>query len=338
MLADAVLAVMWAGLTCYALFGGADFGAGLWDLLAGGSRRGREQRALIEHAIGPVWEANHVWLIFVVVMLWTGFPTVFAAVMSTLYLPLTLTALGIIARGAAFAFRKASTGLWQQRLFGACFAGSSVVTPFFLGTVAGAVASDRVPPGLATGNLITSWLNPTSVLGGFLAVLACAHVAAVYLCADAARGGHQELAAAFRRRALASGLLSGIVALAGIAVLHADAPRLFHGLTHRALPLIVLSAVAGTAGLRLLVLGRWAWARAAAALAVAAVLWAWGAAQYPLMLHPGVTVTSAAAQGPVLVGTLVVFAVGAAVVVPSLLWLYSLAQRDPHHPGASDVA
>src|SRR5438128_2166132 len=113
MLVNVTLAVMWAGLTCYALFGGADFGAGLWDLVAGGSVRGRAQRSLIEHTIGPVWEANHVWLIFVVVMLWTGFPPVFAAVMSTLYLPLTFAALGIIARGAAFAFRKASARLWQ---------------------------------------------------------------------------------------------------------------------------------------------------------------------------------------------------------------------------------
>ncbi|MGO4759566.1 cytochrome d ubiquinol oxidase subunit II, partial [Streptomyces sp. 2MCAF27] len=171
MLANLTLGVMWIGLTCYALFGGADFGAGLWDLLAGRSGPGAPRRALIEHTIGPVWEANHVWLIFVVVLLWAGFSPVFAAVMSTLYIPLTLTALGIIARGAAFAFRKASTELWQKRLFGACFALSSVLTPFFLGTVAGGVASGRVPPGLAAGDLITSWLNPTSLLGGVLAVL-----------------------------------------------------------------------------------------------------------------------------------------------------------------------
>src|SRR5256885_3594218 len=146
--AQATLAVMWLGLTLYALFAGADFGAGLWDLLAGDAQRGRPQRDLIEHVIGPVWEANHVWLIFVLVLLWTGFPPVFAAVMSTLYIPLTAAALGIIARGAAFAFRKASTGLPRQRLFGAAFALSSVVTPFFLGAAAGAIASGRVPPGL----------------------------------------------------------------------------------------------------------------------------------------------------------------------------------------------
>ncbi|MDF2711564.1 MAG: cytochrome d ubiquinol oxidase subunit, partial [Nonomuraea muscovyensis] len=158
-LAEIMLAVMWIGLTAYVLFGGADFGGGVWDLLAGGAERGARQRALVEHSIGPVWEANHVWLIFVIVLMWTGIPPVFAAVASTLYIPLTLAALGIIARGSAFAFRKVSTELWQRRLFGATFAFSSLVTPYFLGTVAGAIASGRVPPGIARGDLVSSWAN-----------------------------------------------------------------------------------------------------------------------------------------------------------------------------------
>ncbi|MEU5027698.1 cytochrome d ubiquinol oxidase subunit II [Streptomyces milbemycinicus] len=333
MLANLTLGVMWIGLTCYALFGGADFGAGLWDLLAGRSGPGAPRRALIEHTIGPVWEANHVWLIFVVVLLWAGFSPVFAAVMSTLYIPLTLTALGIIARGAAFAFRKASTELWQKRLFGACFALSSVLTPFFLGTVAGGVASGRVPPGLAAGDLITSWLNPTSLLGGVLAVLTCAHLAAVYLCAETERLGQPELGAWFRSRALISGLAAGAVALAGIAILHADAPRLFHGLTHRALPLVVLSACAGLAALALLRRGA-GLARPLAALAVAAILWAWGVAQYPAMLVPGVTVGDAASTHPVLIACLVSLAVGSLILVPSLWWLYSVFQREPEPAAA----
>jgi cytochrome d ubiquinol oxidase subunit II len=327
MLADVTLAVMWTGLTCYALFGGADFGAGLWDLLAGRARRGRGQRRLIEHSIGPVWEANHVWLIFVLVLLWAGFSPVFAAVLSTQYVPLTLAALGIIARGAAFAFRKASTELWQQRLFGGCFALSSVITPFFLGAVAGGVASGRVPPGIARGDTVTSWINPTSALGGVLAVLACAHLAAVYLCADAARADEATLARAFERRALVSGLLSGLVALAGIAVLHEDAPDLFHGLTHRALPLVVIGAIAGLVDLGLLARRRYLAARGAAALAVAAILWSWGAAQYPVMLHPGTTVADAASLPSVLVACLVSLAVGALLLIPSLWLLYATFQR-----------
>src|ERR671939_480002 len=153
-LAEVVLGVAFLAIIAYALFGGADFGAGIWDLLAGGAVTGRPRRTLIEHSIGPVWEANHVWLIFVLVVLWTGFPPAFAAVASTLYLPLTAAALGMIARGSAFAFRKTVTRLGLQRLFGAAFAFSSVVTPFFLGTVAGAVASGRVPLGIAKGNTL----------------------------------------------------------------------------------------------------------------------------------------------------------------------------------------
>ncbi|WP_371667548.1 cytochrome d ubiquinol oxidase subunit II [Streptomyces sp. NBC_00289] len=333
MLANTALAVMWVGLTCYALFGGADFGAGVWDLLSGGAERGRARRGLIEHSIGPVWEANHVWLIFVVVTLWSAFSTVFAAVMSTLYIPLTLAALGIIARGAAFAFRKASTELWQQRLFGACFALSSLVTPFFLGAVAGGVASGRVPPGLAEGDVVTSWLNPTSALGGVLAVLTCAHLAAVYLCADADREGRPELARGFARNAVLSGLAAGAVACAGVAVLHADAPELFHGLTHRALPLVILSAVAGLAVLGLLAKHRFVVARAAAALAVAAILWAWGAAQYPAMLVGGTTVSEAAATPAVLSAILVSLGFGAVVLIPSLWLLYTTFQRaTPEQP------
>ncbi|GHH72854.1 cytochrome D ubiquinol oxidase subunit II [Streptomyces sulfonofaciens] len=336
MLADVMLALMWVGLTCYALFGGADFGAGLWDLLAGRSRQGLPQRRLIEHSIGPVWEANHVWLIFVLVLLWASFSPVFAAVLSTLYVPLTLTALGIIARGAAFAFRKASTELWQQRLFGGCFALSSVVTPFFLGTVAGGIASGRVPPGLARGDTVTSWLNPTSALGGVLAVLACAHLAAVYLCADAVRAGEPGLARGFERRAMLSGLLSGLVALAGIAVLHADAPQLFHGLTHRGLGLVIVSAVAGLAGLGLLATRRHLLARVASALAVAAVLWAWGAAQYPDLLVPGTTVAETASHESVLTACLIATGVGAVFLLPSLWMLYTTFQR-PGGAGASPV-
>jgi cytochrome d ubiquinol oxidase subunit II len=336
-LAQWSITVLWIGLTLYALLAGADFGGGFWDLLAGGSHRGRPQRGLIEHSIGPVWEANHVWLIFVIVLLWTAFPPVFAAVMSTLYIPLTLAALGIIARGAAFAFRKASDQLGQQRLFGAAFALSSVLTPFFLGTVAGAIASGRVPLGLAAGNLLTSWWNPTSVLGGTIAVGTVAYLAATYLCADATREGQHQLAEAFRRRALTTGLVLGAVALGGIAVLHADAPYLFDGLTHRALPLVVVSAVAGVVSLLLLLRRRYLLVRITAALAVTAVLWGWALAQYPYLLPPpataDATITASAAIPAVLFATLIALAAGALLLIPSLLWLFLLFQRGQSSAG-----
>ena len=187
--AEALLVVMLAGLAAYALFGGADFGAGFWHLLAGRGDRGSQVRALVEHSIGPVWEASHVWLIFVIVLFWTGFPSVFAAIMSILYIPLTLVALGIIFRGAAFAFRKASTEPWQRAAYGAVSAAASVLTPIFLGAAGGAVAAGRVPPGIATGDLVTSWWNPTSIATGLLAVGITAYLAAVSVTAGLASLG-----------------------------------------------------------------------------------------------------------------------------------------------------
>lgn len=332
-LADALLLVIWASLTLYALLGGADFGGGVWDLLAGRADTGLRQRRLIEHAIGPVWEANHVWLIFAIVLCWTGFPAAFAAVASTLYIPLTLLAFGIIARGAAFAFRNVSSEPGQQRLFGAAFALSSVATPFFLGAVAGGVASGRVPPGIAAGNLITSWWNPTSWFAGALAVGVCAYLAAVYLCADARRHGAPELAEIFRRKAIGAGALVGIAALSGIAVLRIDAPSVYEALTDRALPLVGLSAAGGLASLALLARRLFTLARGTAAVAVAAVLGGWALAQYPLLLPPGLTVQRAAADPAVLQATLVSLGVGAALLAPSLLWLFTLFQRNHARPG-----
>ncbi len=326
-LADACAAVMFVGIALYALLAGADFGAGLWDLVAGGDARGQAPRALIEESIGPVWEANHVWLIFVLVTLWTAFPVAFAPIMSTLYVPLTLAAVGIILRGAAFAFRKASQTLPLRRFFGATFASSSVLTPFMLGAVVGGVASGRVPAGDRTGDVFRSWTNPTSILGGIMAVVVCAFLAAVYLTADAERRGKPAMVEAFRRRAIGSGIGAGVVALAGVFVLHDDAPDLFHGLTHRGAPLVAISAVAGGATLLLLVRRHYTWARLSAAAAVVAVLFGWAAGQYPYMLERSVRISDAAGAHATLVAMLVVLGAGGVFLVPALVWLYTLMQR-----------
>ncbi|MBA8824947.1 cytochrome d ubiquinol oxidase subunit II [Saccharopolyspora lacisalsi] len=333
-LADWMIGVMWVGLTAYVLLGGADFGGGFWDLLAGGTRRGADQRALINHSIGPVWEANHVWLIFVIVLCWTGFPEVFASVSSTMYIPLTLVALGIIARGAAFAFRKASTELGHRRAYGAAFALSSVLTPFFLGTVAGGIASGRTPLGIAAGDLVTSWVNPTSFLGGVLAVTISAYLAAVFLCADARREEATALAETFRRKALWTAAGTGVIALVGIAVLYLDAPLLYAGLVGEGLPLIIVSALGGVASLGLLLLRHYLMSRIAASIAVTALLWGWAVAQYPVVLFPDTTITEVAAQPDVLWVSLVVTLVGALLLLPSLWWMFSLFQR-PSPEGAS---
>jgi cytochrome bd ubiquinol oxidase subunit II len=326
-LPEVVLVVMWVGVTLYAVFAGADFGAGLWDLLAGGPESGARQRRLIEHSIGPVWEANHVWLIFVLVVLWTGFPTAFAAIMSSLYVPLTAAAIGIILRGAGFAFRKSVPGLQLRRLFGAVFAFSSVVTPFFLGAVAGGVASGRVPAQTGEIDPFDAWVNPTSMLGGVLAVATCGYLAALFLAADAHRVGDPPLATRYRRLGGWSALVAGVVALGGIVVVRIDAPRLADGLTGRGLPLVLASAVAGLTSLGLLLRGSFRAARLAGALAVTAVVWGWAAGQYPDLLAGQITIEDAAGSRSTLIAMLASLGVGALLFVPALLTLLVLNAR-----------
>ena len=228
---EVVAAILFIGVTAYAIFAGADFGAGFWDLLAGGAERGDRPRAVVAHSIGPVWEANHVWLIFCLVVLWTGFSEAFASITLTLFVPLSLAALGIVLRGSSFAFRKEVTLTSSRRNFGAAFAISSVIVPFCMGAVAGAIASGRVPSGGKAGDPWDSWINPTSILGGVLAVTACAFLASVYLVNDARRLDDAEMVEYFRRRAVVMAIVTGVIATIGIFILHQDSEYLFDGLT-----------------------------------------------------------------------------------------------------------
>src|SRR3954471_3783666 len=206
--------ILFLALTIYAVFGGADFGAGFWDLVAGGTEGGERPREVIDHSIAPVWEANHVWLIFVFVVTWTCFPQAYASITLTLFVPLSIAALGIVLRGASFAFRKAVTRTRDRRNFGAAFALSSVLVPFCLGTVAGGIASGRVPAGGVAGGARTSLRHPTSILCGFLAVCRVAYLAAFFLVCDARRLSDDVMVAYFRRRAVGAGLAAGLVAVA----------------------------------------------------------------------------------------------------------------------------
>lgn len=325
--ADAAAVLLWIGVVAYAIFGGADFGAGFWDLFAGGARRGERPRELIEHALGPVWEANHVWIIFCLVMLWTAFPPAFTAIMTALAVPLALAAFGIVLRGAGFAFRKASLDLPHRRLYGAAFAASSVITPFAMGTVAGSIASGRVDVA-APNDHLTVWLNPTSLLGGVLAVTTCAYLAAIFLVADARRRDQPDLSRYFTRRAYGAAGAAGLVALGGIFVVDRDAPALHHGLVRDGLPFVIASAVCGLG--TLVVLTRRPsniLSRALAAGAVAAVVSAWGVAQYPDLLLGGLTIQHAASPTVTLVWLTVVAAIALAVVAPAFGLLYLLDQR-----------
>ena len=324
-LAEVVAAAMFAGLVAYAIFGGADFGSGFYDLTAGDTARGAELRTLVDHSIGPVWEANHVWLIYVLVMWWTAFPETFAATMSTLILPLLLALLGIVLRGAGFAFRKYAATLTQARLYGAMFAGSSLIAPFFLGTAAGAVASGRIPAE-ARGDLWSSWLNTTSLLVGVIAVASCAFLAGTFLTADAARSGRQGLTESLRRRTLLVGAVTGALVLAALAPIAQDAPTLADGLTGRAASLIGTSILGGIVTLVLLLRHRPGLARVSAVIAVASVTIGWGVAQYPWLLVDEVTIAEAAGAPATLRALLVVLTLAVVLVLPSLAYLFRLTQ------------
>jgi len=324
---NATAVILFFGVTAYALFGGADFGAGIWDLVAGGPERGERPRALIDHSIGPVWEANHVWLIFCLVVLWTAFSTAFSSIMLTLFVPLTLAALGIVLRGSSFAFRKAVTRTRDRRNFGAAFASSSVLVPFCMGAVAGAIASGRVPSGGEAGDPWSSWINPTSIVGGLLAISVCAYLSAVYLVWDAHRLDDADLSEYFRRRAVVAAVVSGVIAFIGIFVFRADATYLYDGLTSRALPLVIISAICGLVSLGMLVRRSTMWARLFSIGAVAAVVIGWGVAQWPYMLPESLKVSQAAGPTGTLEAVLVVFVLAAVVILPALALLYTLDQK-----------
>jgi cytochrome d ubiquinol oxidase subunit II len=325
------------GLALYTVLGGADFGAGLWQLTAGSGPDADRIRDEAHHAIGPVWEANHVWLIFVLTVAWTSYPVAFGSIASTLSVPLFIAAVGIILRGAAYALHSGASSPKETRVIDTAFALSSILTPFALGTVVGAVAARRVPVGNAAGNLLTSWVNPTSILIGALAVATGAYLAAVYLAADAVRLGDSWLERVFRIRALIAGVAAGALAIAGLAVLHSDARPLYHHLVRgTGLIAMIVSIVSGVTTLALVWRRRYEPARYTAALAVAAIIAGWAIAQEPFIL-PGLTLAQAAAPHDTLVLVVVAVLAGGAILFPSLALLFRLVLHgrfDPNAPPA----
>ena len=326
-MSTAIAVILFFAVTMYAVFGGADFGAGVWDLVAGGAERGEAPREVIDRSIGPVWEANHVWLIFVFVVLWTGFPEAYSSIMLTLYVPLSIAAFGIVLRGASFAFRKTVFRTRDRRNFGAAFALSSVIVPYCMGTVVGAIVSGRVPAGGKAGDPWSSWINPTSILGGVLAVVVVAYLAAVYLVWDARRAGEPDMESYFRRRAIGAAVVAGVVAFIGIFVLREQATYVFHGLTSRGLPFVILSALCGIASLALLIRDAHRGARVLAIGAVVGVIVGWGVAQWDYMLPTSLTVSDAAAPTGTLQALLAATVLFVLVVVPGFALLFTLDQK-----------
>lgn len=335
----AVAGVMVVALVIYSLSAGADFGGGAWLLLASGPRA-EDQRTLVDDAIGPIWEANHVWLILVVVLLFVCFPGAFAAISTALHIPLTVMLIGVVLRGSAFAFLHVYThaehhdpGPRSEQAgrpwgWGRVFAVASLVTPVTLGVILGAL-STGLDIGPATGRVrtdfISEWLAPFPLAVGLFALALFAFLAAVYLADEAE---DRELADMFRRRALVSAL---VVAGAALLTFFVAPPRLQAGLVASpwALALHLGTATAAIAAIALLLRRRHRAARLAAMAQVALIVLGWALAQHPHLVFPHLTILGAAAPRSVLVAVLIALAVGAVFLVPALVYLLWIFKRRP---------
>jgi cytochrome d ubiquinol oxidase subunit II len=322
ILAGAVL----VALNAYVVLAGADFGGGVWDLLASGPRKER-QRDLIAHAIGPVWEANHVWLILVVVLLFTCFPRVFSGIAVALHIPITLILVGIVLRGSAFTFRSyGGDDVPTQRRWGRLFASASLVTPLLLGVAVGTIAAGRVraPAGTSfVADFVAPWLSTFTLSVGALTLVLFAFLAAVYLTLEA---DDPQLREDFRLRALASGVMVFAAAMVTLGLAWREAPLVWNGLVAapRALPVHLLTGASATLTLWALWTRRFVLARGTAVAQISLILWGWALAQYPWLLPPTLTIADAAAPAVTLKLTLGALGLGAAVLFPSLYYLFKV--------------
>jgi len=325
MLELTIAIFMLLSLILYALMGGADFGGGMWDLLAVGPRAVRQRKAIAE-AIGPIWEANHVWLILVVVLLFTGFPSAFAGMMTALNIPLTTMLIGIVLRGSAFIFRRHdSPSETAQHRWSMVFGIASFFTPFFQGMILGALTTGqiRIVNGQVVTGFLAGWLTLFALACGVFAQGLFAFLAATYLTLDTQN--EPDLQNDFRLRALCSGL--SLAPIAGVVFLASKqgAPEMYHGLTHWWAPLLLawtslMSIVALVALWR-----RWfALARFAAIGQVTLILVGWCLAQYPNLLTPDVTVNNAHAPEATLRLLVLALGTGAIVLLPSLAFLFHI--------------
>ena len=317
-----------SSLILYALSGGADFGGGMWDLLAVGPRAARQRQAIAE-AIGPIWEANHVWLILVVVLLFTGFPRGFAAMMTALNIPMTAMLLGIVLRGAAFIFRKYDNQSDAvQRRWSALFGSACFFTPFFQGVIIGALATGqiRVVNGQVVTGFFAGWLTLFALACGIFALGLFAFLAATYLTLDTK--DQPDLQSDFRTRALWTGLtLAPIAGLVFLAAKH-GAPEIYRGLTDWWAPaLLALTSLMAVVALAALWWRRFALARIAAIGQVTLILVGWGLAQYPNLVTRDVTVNNAHAPDITLRLQVLAFAVGAMILFPALFFLFHIFKR-----------
>jgi cytochrome bd ubiquinol oxidase subunit II len=333
-LADIVAGCLALSLNAYVLFGGADFGGGVWDLLSTGPRRAR-QREVIAHALGPIWEANHVWLILAIVLTFTCFSPVFARLGTVLHIPLTLMLIGIVLRGSAFTFRTYdSQHDAAQRRWGRVFSSASVITPVLLGVSIGAVASGRVGQESSGGfaqRFVYPWLTPFAFSVGLLALTLFAYLAAVFLTLETR---DRELSDDFRRRALAAAIAVFCASALVLVLSHDAAPLVLRGLMSSAwaVPLHLATGASAIAVLVALWFRRYRLARIAAGLQVTLIFWGWPLAQYPFLLPPGFTIENSAAPATTLRLIVIALAIGAVIVFPSLWYLFQIFKTAPADP------
>ncbi|HEY4032352.1 MAG TPA: cytochrome d ubiquinol oxidase subunit II [Ktedonobacteraceae bacterium] len=331
------LIILWWALITYAVLGGADFGAGVWDLFAVG-RLADRQRNLINHALGPVWEANHVWLIFLIVGLFNVFPAAFATLSIALFLPFTLALLGIVLRGAAFIYRYYAINSKGRfaRLWGRVFSVSSLLTPFFLGASAAAVASGKLlpPNGIADATYIVSLISPFALTIGAMAVTLCATIAAVYLTIEARDTEHdKELAESYRLKALIAGAVTAILGALGLGLSSVESPILWHGMLIRAWPVVIITMIIGLATATTLYARYYSTARVLIIAETAFMLGAWGLAQYPYIVPINYTISNSANAPNVITAVLISLACGMIIVIPSLYYLFSVFKLPYPAPG-----
>jgi cytochrome d ubiquinol oxidase subunit II len=337
-LPDILAGILALSLNAYVLFGGADFGGGVWDLLASGPRRER-QRNVISHAISPIWEANHVWLILAIVLTFTCFSPVYSRLGIVLHIPLTLMLIGIVLRGSAFTFRSYDNQQdATQRRWGRIFASASVITPILLGVTIGAVASGRVGRDAGGGfvdQFVAPWLTPFALSVGLLALIQFAFLAAVFLTLET---DDPELVDDFRRRALAAGVSLFFASALVLLLSHDAAPLVRNGLMSSpwALPLHLATAATAITVLGALWFRRFRMARIGVALQVSLIFWGWALAQYPFLIPPTFTISNSVAPETTLRLVVITLVIGGAVLLPSLWYLFRIFKTVPADPGARE--
>ncbi len=341
-LAYVILTILWLALIAYAVLGGADFGAGVWDLLYIGNKDVSKRRhEFINHALGPVWEANHVWLIFLIVGLFTAFPSVFSTLSIVLFLPFTLALIGIVMRGAAFIFRVYGTrnDTYGAVVWGAVFSFASIITPFILGASAAAVASGHIRITSATVQADmtgVTWFTPFAIVIGLMAVALCGVLSSVYLSVEAKQAQDTGLEQAFRLRAIIAGAATATLGAVGLILSRTEAPLLWQGLLAHAIPVVIGTMLVGLATAAALFTRRYRVARVLIIIETAGLLGSWGVSQLPYLIPPFVTVDSAANSPAVLQVLLIGTIIGMALLLPSLYYLFSVFKLPYPAPGKEE--